>query len=112
MTLFEKIIHREIPATIVFENDEMIAFRDIGPQAPIHILIVPKRPIPNMNALNEDDSALVGRLILCAAEIAKIEGIADSGYRLTINCGKDGGQTVDHLHVHLLGGRALSWPPG
>jgi histidine triad (HIT) family protein len=112
MTIFERIIQRQIPADIVFEDDEMIAFRDIEPKAPVHILIVPKRHISSTNELTESDSALIGRLVLRASEIAKTEGVAESGYRLVINCNRDGGQSVDHLHLHVLGGRQMEWPPG
>lgn len=112
MTIFEKIIAREIPADIVFENDDLIAFRDIDPKAPVHILIVPKRRIPTTNDLVASDAELIGKMILAAAEIAKGEGIAESGYRLVVNCNRDGGQSVNHIHCHLLGGRQLNWPPG
>lgn len=112
MTIFEKIIKREIPSTIVYEDEEMLAFRDITPQAPIHILIVPKKVIATTNDLAESDTELVGKLIQTAAKVAKSEGIAESGYRLVINCNEDGGQSVDHIHVHLLGGRKMHWPPG
>jgi len=112
MTLFEKICAREIPATIVFEDDRCIAFRDISPQAPIHILIIPRKAIPRVDAAAAEDETLLGHLLLTAAAVARSEGIAQSGYRLVINNGRDGGEAVPHLHVHLLGGRALSWPPG
>jgi histidine triad (HIT) family protein len=112
MTIFEKIIAREIPASIVFEDDAIIAFQDIDPKAPIHVVIAPKLVIATTNDLAETDAELVGRLILVASQIAKSQGIAESGYRLVINCNKDGGQSVDHLHLHLLGGRKMSWPPG
>ena len=111
MTLFERIIARQIPASIVYETDDVIAFRDIAPQAPTHILVVPKRPIPAVSAADDADGALLGRLLLAARDIARAEGLG-SGFRLVVNNGPDGGQTVDHLHVHLLGGRQLSWPPG
>jgi histidine triad (HIT) family protein len=111
-TLFEKIRDREIPAEIVHEDDDCLAFRDISPRAPVHILVVPKRVIPRIGHAMADDQALLGRLLLAAAEVARNEGIADTGYRLVINHGPHGGETVPHLHVHLLGGRALSWPPG
>jgi len=112
MTLFEKIAAREIPADIVFEDDECLAFRDISPKAPVHILVVPKRAIPRVGEAVPDEAALLGRLLLTAARIARAEGISDSGFRLVVNNGGDGGETVPHLHVHLLGGRALGWPPG
>lgn len=111
-TLFEKICAREIPAAIIHEDDACIAFRDISPQAPVHILIVPKEPIPRIGAAKERHKELLGHLLLVAARIAETEDIADSGYRVVINNGSDGGESVPHLHVHLLGGRALSWPPG
>ena len=110
--LFEKIVAREIPADIVWENDELLAFRDIEPQAPVHILIIPKRKIRTLNDLEPDDAGLVGRMVLAAAEIAKSEGIADDGYRLNLNCNAAGGQSVWHIHLHLLGGRQMKWPPG
>lgn len=111
-TLFEKIISREIPAEIIFENERIIAFNDISPQAPIHILIVPKKVIISLNFLTEEDTILVGEMFLVAKNIAKSHGIIDSGYRTIFNTNEDGGQTVYHLHLHLLGGRALTWPPG
>lgn len=110
--LFEKIVARKIPADIVWENDELLAFRDIEPQAPVHILIIPKRKIRTLNDLEPDDAGLVGRMVLAAAEIAKSEGIADDGYRLNLNCNAAGGQSVWHIHLHLLGGRQMKWPPG
>jgi histidine triad (HIT) family protein len=112
MTLFEKIIAREIPADIVFEDDQCLAFRDISPQAPVHILIIPKKPIARIGAAQADDQSLLGHLLLIAAEIARRENIAPTGYRLVINNGPHGGETVPHLHIHLLGGRPLAWPPG
>ena len=111
MTLFEKIIAREIPANIVFEDDLCLAFRDIAPQAPTHILVVPKKPIPRVSAASPEDEGLLGHLLLTAAKIAKTENLAD-GFRIVINNGSHGGETVPHLHVHLLGGRHLAWPPG
>ncbi len=111
-TLFEKIRDREIPADIVHEDAHCLAFRDIAPQAPVHILIVPLKPIPRVGLADEADQTVLGRLLLAAAEIARAEGIADSGYRLVINNGSDAGEAVPHLHVHLLGGRGLAWPPG
>lgn len=111
-TLFEKIRDREIPATIVFEDDLCLAFRDIAPQAPVHILVVPRKAVPRVGLAETGDEALLGHLLLAAAQVARAEGIADSGYRLVINNGRDGGEAVPHLHIHLLGGRALDWPPG
>lgn len=112
MTIFGKIVRGEIPAKKVFEDDEVLAFRDITPQAPVHILIIPKREIPAVRDAKESDTNLLGKLLLTAAQVARQEGIEQRGYRLVINTGGDGGQTVNHLHVHLLGGRALTWPPG
>lgn len=106
-TLFEKIVAREIPADIVFEDDEIIAFKDINPHAPIHFLIVPKKAIPTLNDLSEEDAPLVGRLPVVAAKLAKEYGIADNGYRVVMNCNEYGGQTVYHIHMHLMGGRRL-----
>jgi histidine triad (HIT) family protein len=110
-TLFEKIAAREIPAQIVFEDDLVLAFRDIHPQAPTHVLIVPKKPIPRIAEATADDQKLLGHLLLKAAEVAKQLHL-QNGYRLVINNGADGGETVPHLHVHILGGRHLTWPPG
>lgn len=112
MTIFEKIIAREIPADIVFEDDQCLAFRDIQPQAPVHILIIPKKPIPRIAEATAADTPLLGHLMATGARIARSEGLADSGFRLVINNGRDGGETVPHLHVHLLGKRPLAWPPG
>ena len=111
-TLFEKIIQRQIPADIVHEDENVLAFRDINPQAPVHVLFVPKKAIPTTNDLGEADAELVGKLFLAAAKYAKKEGFAENGYRCVINCNRDGGQTVFHLHLHVLAGRALHWPPG
>jgi len=112
-TLFGKIIRREIPADIVFEDDDVLGFRDINPQAPLHVLFVPKRQsLPTLDAASETDALLLGKLLLAAAAFARSEGYADSGYRCVVNCNRDGGQTVYHLHVHLLAGRPLHWPPG
>jgi histidine triad (HIT) family protein len=110
-TLFEKIAAREIPAQIVFEDDLVLAFRDINPQAPTHVLIVPKQPIPRIAEATTDDQKLLGHLLLKAAEVAKQLNLPN-GYRLVINNGPDGGETVPHLHVHILGGRHMAWPPG
>ena len=112
MTLFEKIISREIPANIVFEDDHCLAFRDISPQAPIHILVIPKSVIARIGAADGENQNVLGHLLLTAAEVARREGISETGYRLVINNGSHGGETVPHLHVHLLGGRPLAWPPG
>ncbi len=112
MTLFEKIATRAIPAEIVFEDEVCFAFRDIAPAAPIHILVVPKRVIPRVAASVPEDRETLGHLLVTAAAIAKAEGIDESGFRIVINNGTDGGETIPHLHVHLLGGRRMSWPPG
>jgi histidine triad (HIT) family protein len=111
-TLFEKIIAREIPAAIVYEDDSVLAFRDIKPQAPTHVLIVPKKLIPRIAEARADDQKLLGELLLKAAEVADKAGLTPGGYRLVINTGSDGGETVPHLHVHILGGRHMAWPPG
>jgi histidine triad (HIT) family protein len=111
-TIFSKIIRREIPADIVFENDRVLAFRDINPQAPVHILIIPKKPIPTLNDIQAEDAPLIGELFVVAAQLAAEEGIAEAGYRTVFNCRDHGGQEVYHLHLHLLGGRQMSWPPG
>lgn len=111
-TIFSKIIRREIPADIVYEDEQVIAFRDIGPQAPTHILIIPTLAIATTNDIEPEHEPLVGHMVAVAAKIARMEGIADSGYRLVFNCNADGGQAVYHIHLHLLGGRKLSWPPG
>ena len=110
--LFLKIIDREIPADIVLETDDVLAFRDINPQAPTHILIIPKRRIASINDLGSDDAELVGKLCLAAKQLAAEEGLAGDGYRVVMNCGEAAGQTVFHIHLHLLGGRELDWPPG
>ncbi len=106
-TIFSKIIERELPADIVYEDDEIMAFRDIAPQAPVHVLIIPKIEIPTVNDIEPEQAELVGRLILVAQKIAADEGIAEDGYRLVINCNRHGCQEVFHLHVHLVGGRQL-----
>lgn len=110
-TIFSKIIRREIPADIVYEDDDCLAFRDITPQAPTHILVIPKKPIPQLADAQEEDKALLGHLLFTVSEIARQEEL-NNGYRVVINIGEEGGQTVFHLHLHLLGGRALGWPPG
>ncbi|NJK59110.1 MAG: histidine triad nucleotide-binding protein [Oscillatoriales cyanobacterium SM2_1_8] len=110
-TLFSKIIRREIPADIVFEDDRALAFRDINPQAPVHVLVIPKAPIPAIAAAEPSDEGLLGHLLLVAAQVAREQGLGN-GYRLVVNNGADAGQTVFHLHIHVLGGRSLQWPPG
>jgi histidine triad (HIT) family protein len=110
-SLFTKIIKREIPATIEFEDDDIIAINDIDPKAPIHILIIPKKQIETINDLNEEDAHLIGKIYLVAKQLAKEKGIAESGYRVISNCNKDGGQSVFHIHFHLLGGKPLSSNP-
>jgi len=111
-TLFEKICDKEIPAAIVFEDDRCVAFRDISPQAPVHLLIVPRQPIPRVGLATAEEAALLGHLLLVAGQIARSEGVAETGFRLVINHGPQGGEAVPHLHVHLLGGRQMQWPPG
>ncbi|HRP01870.1 MAG TPA: histidine triad nucleotide-binding protein [Candidatus Kapabacteria bacterium] len=108
-SIFTKIINREIPASIVYEDEQVIAFNDINPIAPVHILIVPKKQIPTINDLEQDDATLMGLLILRAKDIAKNLGIAERGYRLIFNCNKEACQTVFHIHLHLIGGKQLGW---
>ncbi len=110
-TIFKRIIDREIPAALVHEDDLCLAFRDVNPQAPTHVLVIPKKEIPSLADADDSDAALLGHLLITAKKIAVQLGL-ENGYRTVINCGRDGGQSVDHLHVHLLGGRSLSWPPG
>jgi histidine triad (HIT) family protein len=111
MSIFAKIIAREIPADIVYEDELCLAFRDISPKAPTHILIIPKKPIVSLVDLTPEDETIVGRCVIVASQVAKEQSL-DNGYRLVVNCGNDGGQEVPHLHFHLLGGRKLTWPPG
>ncbi|GHA01725.1 histidine triad nucleotide-binding protein [Ignatzschineria ureiclastica] len=111
-TIFSKIIRKEIPAKIVYEDNDVLAFEDIEPQAPVHILVIPKKEIPTLNDLTETDAELMGKLFLAAQKIAKEQGFAEKGYRTVFNCNEDGGQTVNHIHLHLLAGRSLTWPPG
>ena len=110
-TIFSKIIDRKIPARIEYEDDRCLAFHDVAPQAPTHVLVIPKKPIPSLADLEPADEALMGHLVMVATQLAAKLGLGD-GYRLVVNCGRDGGQSVDHLHVHLLAGRAMRWPPG
>lgn len=111
-TLFGKILRGEIPSTRVWEDEHCIAFRDIHPAAPSHILIIPRQYIPTLNDVTSEDRFLLGHLLFVASNIAKEQGLAQDGYRLVINCNQHGGQTVFHLHLHMLGGRDLHWPPG
>lgn len=111
-TIFGKIIRREIPAQVVYENDDVLAFRDLNPQAPVHVLFVPKRAIATLNDAAAGDATLIGQLVLAAADYAKREGFAENGYRTVFNCNGDGGQSVYHIHLHLLAGRPMTWPPG
>lgn len=110
--LFLKIINREIPADIIYETEDVLAFRDINPQAPLHALIIPKEHIRTINDLDSSHAELVGKLFLAASEIARNEGIAEDGYRVVMNCNEAGGQAVYHIHLHILGGRQMGWPPG
>ncbi|MBD2742065.1 histidine triad nucleotide-binding protein [Coleofasciculus sp. FACHB-1120] len=110
-TIFSKIIRREIPADIVYEDDLALAFKDIQPQAPIHILVIPKQPIPQLADADSQDRDLLGHLLLIVKNVAEKAGL-QNGYRVVINTGSDGGQTVPHLHLHILGGRQMKWPPG
>ena len=110
--LFCKMVAGEIEPDKVFESDELLAFRDINPQAPTHILVISKKHIATTNDLSEADESLVGQMVLAAQKIAVDEGIAESGYRLVLNCNQHGGQSVDHIHIHILGGRQMMWPPG
>jgi histidine triad (HIT) family protein len=112
MTIFEKIIAREIPARLIFEDEEIVAFHDVNPQAPVHFLVVPKKVIPRIAQAAPEDQALLGRLLLVARDVAKELGLNEAGFRIVINNGRNGGETVPHLHVHVLGGRHMGWPPG
>jgi histidine triad (HIT) family protein len=110
--IFCKIIKKQIPCEMVYEDDKVIGFKDISPQAPVHAVIIPKEHFNDLNCLNEEQSELIGHIFMVAKEIAQTLGIAESGYRIVTNCGEQGGQTVQHIHFHLLGGRMLQWPPG
>lgn len=112
MTLFEKIVNRELPADIVYETDDILAFRDIHPVAPTHVLVIPKKPITKLSDASADDAALLGKLMIGVGEVARQLGLAEDGFRVVINNGEGAGQTVFHLHAHILAGRDLSWPPG
>ena len=111
-TLFAKIARGEIPSEEVYSDDDFYAFRDINPAAPTHVLVIPRRPIPKITDATDEDAVLLGRLLLVANAIAEQEGLTDQGFRFVINCGEWGGQTVFHLHLHILGGRPMEWPPG
>ena len=110
-TIFARIIRGEVPARIVHDDDRCLAFHDVAPQAPVHVLVIPKQPIPSLAEATATDADLLGHLVVVATQLARTLGL-ENGYRLVVNCGRDGGQSVDHLHVHLLGGRPLGWPPG
>ena len=111
-TIFTQIINREIPADIVYEDETCLAFRDINPQAPVHVLLIPKKQIVSMATLETEDQAILGHLMIKASEIASDLGLGENGYRLVVNTNEDAGQSVFHLHIHILGGRKLTWPPG
>ncbi len=111
-TLFARIIRREIPADIVYEDDDALAFRDVNPQAPTHVLVIPKKPLANLLDAGEGDALLLGKLMQAAVHVARTLGLAESGFRVVVNAGPDAGQSVDHLHLHVLGGRHFTWPPG
>jgi histidine triad (HIT) family protein len=110
-TIFQRIIDKEIPAKIIYEDDRCLAFHDVAPQAPVHVLVIPKKPIASISAVADDDAELVAHLFLVVRNLAGQLKL-DRGYRVVVNCGRDGGQSVDHLHFHLLGGRQMTWPPG
>lgn len=110
-SVFQRIIDKEIPAKIVYEDDRCLAFHDVGPQAPTHILVIPKKPIVSVSAIEDRDAELISHLWLVIRDIANAQNL-DGGYRVVVNCGRDGGQSVEHLHFHLLGGRPMTWPPG
>lgn len=111
-TVFSKIMRKEIPAKIVHEDEQCLAFHDVSPQAPVHVLIIPKKEIESLRQLEQEDAGLLGHMWLVISKLAEELQIAESGYRVVVNCGKEGGQAVDHLHFHLLGGRSFRWPPG
>jgi histidine triad (HIT) family protein len=111
-TIFGKIARGEIPADLVYEDEDLVVFRDISPQAPVHLLVIPRKPIPTLNDAGPEDAELIGKLFLAAARVAQEAGIAERGYRTVVNCNAAAGQTVFHLHLHVLGGRPLQWPPG
>ncbi len=111
-TIFSRIIRKEIPAKIVYEDDVSIAFHDVNAQSPVHVLVIPKRQIDSLNDASDEDANLLGHLQIVVQKVARLLNIHESGYRVVMNCGRDGGQSVGHLHYHLLGGRPLEWPPG
>lgn len=111
-TIFSKIIRKEIPAKVVYEDEQCLAFYDVAPQAPVHVLVIPKKPIESLEQLTAEDAPLLGHLWQVIQRVARQEQVAESGYRVVVNCGEQGGQSVDHLHFHILGGRDLAWPPG
>ncbi|MEZ6150598.1 MAG: histidine triad nucleotide-binding protein [Pirellulaceae bacterium] len=111
-TIFSKIIRKEIPAKVVYEDDQCLAFYDVAPQAPVHVLVIPKKPIESLEQLTAEDAPLMGHLWQVIQRVARQERVAESGYRVVVNCGQQGGQSVDHLHFHILGGRDMAWPPG
>ena len=111
-TIFTKIINREIPADILYEDDDVLAFTDVSPQAPEHFLVIPKQAIATVNDIQPEQAELVGKMVLAAQKIANDKGIAEDGYRLVMNCNEGAGQTVFHIHLHVLGGRPMTWPPG
>lgn len=111
-TIFAKIIRKEIPAKIVYEDDHCLAFHDVSPQAPIHVLVIPKKEIESLEQLTADDAPLLGHIWIVIPQIARQLGLGEDGYRVVVNCGRDGGQSVNHLHYHILGGRPMKWPPG
>ena len=111
-TLFQKIADKEIPSNIIYEDDRVVAFKDIDPQAPTHVLVVPRKPIPRISEAGPEDHQVLGHLLLKAAEVARQLGLEKSGYRLVVNNGPHGGEAVPHLHLHILGGRQMKWPPG
>lgn len=111
-TLFQKIADKEIPAALVYEDEVCVAFRDISPAAPVHVLLVPRKPIPSIEAAQAEDAEILAHLMLKVGDIARAEGIAQAGFRTVLNTGADGGQTVPHLHIHIIGGRSMQWPPG
>lgn len=111
-TIFSKIIRKEIPAKVVYEDEQCLAFYDVAPQAPVHVLVIPKKPIESLEQLTAEDAPLMGHLWQVIQRVARQEQVAESGYRVVVNCGQQGGQSVDHLHFHILGGRDLTWPPG